>query len=105
MIVIEQRFIGSSSLQSICALLAPNSQLTLMENVTGYLAKYGIVQAVKLQHIRPDGSSRFVLEVLEKNTSSQNWYVILTLDRDFTGDEALLAYQYYQSQIKGEGLH
>lgn len=93
MISIEQRFVGSSSLKEVCDRLAPQSQLVVVEDMTGYLARFGIVAAaVKIRHLRPSNSIRFVLEILERRGEQPSRYVILTLDRDFTGPEALVAY-------------
>lgn len=97
MITIEQRFIGGSSFQSLCDRLAPGSQLTIISEMTGFLARFGVIHALKIRHIRPDGSIRHVVEILETRTPRQDWYVILTLDRDFTGTEALEAYQQYRA--------
>lgn len=105
MITIEQRFIGSASFESICDRLAPGSQLTLISDLTGYRAQFGIVRARKLQHVRPDGSMRYVMEVIETRTAAADWYVILTLDRDFSGTDALSAYQQYRSLKKGSPGH
>lgn len=97
MITIEQRFIGGSSFQSLCERLAPGSQLTIICDMTGFLAGFGVIHALKLHHIRPDGSIRYVVEILETRNPRQDWYVILTLDRDFSGTEALEAYQQYRA--------
>lgn len=93
MIEIEQRFVGFGSLQTICDRLAPESQLEPVEDMTGYLARFGVVAAAtKIRHVRPSGDVRFVLEIQERRGQQSDRYVILTLDRDFTGTEALEAY-------------
>lgn len=103
MITIEQRLVGSSSLKELCDRLAPNSQLERVEDVTGYLARFGIVaSASKVRHLRPSGSERFVLEIIERWAEGASRYVILTLDRDFTGPEALAAYLRFR---EGDGLN
>lgn len=105
MITIEQRFVGTSSLQSICDRLAPGSQLTLISDMTGYLVQFGIVRARKFQHGRPDRSMRYVMEVIETRTAAEDWHVILTLDKDFSGADALVAYQQYRTLKKGSPGH
>ena len=98
MIHIEQRIVGSSNLQSVCERFAPGGHLDVTDNLTGYLAMYGLIaHAVKIRHVRPDGSIRFVLEILERIAGQTDKFVILTLDRDFTGKEALEAYRMYRS--------
>lgn len=93
MVEIEKRFVGFGSLQSVCDRLAPESQLSPVENMTGYLARFGVVAAaIKIRHVRPSGDVRFVLEIQERGGQQPDRYVILTLDRDFTGPEALEAY-------------
>lgn len=98
MIHIKQRIVGSSNLQSVCDRYVPGSQLDVTDNLTGYLAMYGLIaHAVKIRLTRPDGSIRFVLEILERISGETENFVILTLDRDFTGKEALEAYRMYRS--------
>lgn len=97
MITIEQRFTGSASLEQICARLAPESVLEDCGEVTGFLAAYGTVQkASKIRHTRPGGSVRYVLEVFEQRGPHGDRYVVLTLDRDFSGHEALAAYRQFR---------
>lgn len=99
MVEIEQRFVGYGSLQSICNRLAPESRLSPVENMTGYLARFGVVAAaLKIRHVRPSGDVRFVLEIQEQRRHQPDRYVVLTLDRDFTGPEALEAYLQFRSQ-------
>ena len=93
MLTIEQRIVGSSFLQDVCDRLVPNSHLEKVEDVTGYLARFGnVASATKVRHIRPSMRERFILEIRERRTEGVSRYVILTLDRDFTGPEALVAY-------------
>lgn len=93
MVAIEQRIVGLSSLQAVCDRLVPNSLLEMVEDVTGYLARFGnVTTATKVRHVRSSGCERFVLEIKERRAEGASRYVILALDRDFTGPEALVAY-------------
>lgn len=93
---IEQRLIGSQSLREICERLAPQSRFDELGDMTGYLAAHGAVHsASKILHHRPDGSSRYVLEVFEKGGRNGDRYVVLTVSRDFAADEALSIYRHF----------
>lgn len=96
---IEQRLIGSQNLQDLCNRLAPGSTFEVLEDVTGYLAAHGTVRAASIiRHHRPGGSTRHVLEVLERGGAEGDRYVMLTINRAFQRDEALTIYRHWKAK-------
>lgn len=101
MINIEQRFVGTGSFQDLCNRLSPQSQLEDIADVTANLVMFGVVQkAKKIKHTLQSGKVKYVLEILESGGPDGDRHVVLTLDRDFTGPDALEAYKQFRA-IKG----
>lgn len=95
---IEQRLLGSQDLRQLCARLAPESTFEDIANMTGHLAAHGEVKkATKILHHRPGGTSRYVLEIYEAGGAAGDRYVILTINRDFDGKDALAIYRHFKT--------